>query len=1196
MSRGLRLCLYCTLCCLVAAARVRAQVSNTCCYYTVSPGGYAFIANQFVDGDTLGSIFPSVPGSNTAANSGTQFIEWNCQTQSSSTYYYKTSGIGGVGWRSTTSGAINEGTNAFVPGQGAILYNNTSTNYTYTVCGTANSPVLSLTNFCGCGAYNLVSSQTNAPATYEEITGLSPQEGTQLFRYNSGSPFPVQAPNYTVYTYLGGAWTPGVPMANPCESVWIYTPCSNNSPCMVLDCPTNFEVECGTSWSFGTPAVLSNCCTNVTSVSTIVTNGVCPQFITKSWLYTDACGDSSICSQTVTVVSTNPPVITCPSNIVVSSCTNVGVSYSATATDSCCSNTTLVYTPPSGTVFAPGTTNTVQVTATDCCSNSASCSFTVTVVSTNCCVAPPANMSAWWTFDEPSGVGTAQDIAGSVDNFAVYYGNPTAVSGEVNNALCFDGANDYLVVTNQAEVNFVGSCTNGGAESFTIDAWIKPSLTGPPGVQVLLDKRMSSPSTQGYELYLYEGVLGFQIADGVGGSYCGPGAACQNYGSSSPDLRDGQWHFIAVTVARCGTNGNMGTFYIDDQVTSTFLDPRLGDLNSTMDLQIGRLQPVFPPTDGANYAGCLDELEFFKRALAVSELATIYNAGSLGKCRPPCPPSPPAPVINASPTNGVSPLNVNFTLLRAPCGLNIANATVNFGDGNITNIFNPGDPILHIYGPGTWTVTSMTTDSGGNIFTNILPNFITASCSNCCVAPPANMSAWWTFDEPSGVRTAQDIVGSVDNFAVYHGNPTAASGVVSNALCFDGTNDYLVVTNQDEVDFAGSCTNGAESMTIDAWIRPSPNVLGPGYSEILLDKRDANVFDQRGYELYLYQGEFGIQYNAEFDANNFLSGSGNLLDGQWHFIAVTVARCGTNGNMGTFYVDGQVTSTFFDSQSGEMSSAVDLLIGTEQPAYAASDHNPNYMGCLDELEIFKRALSVSELTTIYNAGSFGKCRPPCPPSPPAPVVHATPTNGVSPLNVNFTLLRAPCGLNIANATVNFGDGNITNIFNTGDPILHTYGPGTWTVTAVTTDSGGNTFTNILPNLITVQTPFQAWQLQYFGCINNGSLCTQAAPGADPYGKGISNFNQFLLGLNPTNPASVFRILSLVSQSNNVVITWATGGGPTNVVQATGGYLTNFADISGPIPISGSGDTTNNYLDAGAATNRPSRYYRIRLGP
>lgn len=42
--------------------------------------------------------------------------------------------------------------------------------------------------------------------------------------------------------------------------------------------------------------------------------------------------------------------------------------------------------------------------------------------------------------------------------------------------------------------------------------------------------------------------------------------------------------------------------------------------------------------------------------------------------------------------------------------------------------------------------------------------------------------------------------------------------------------------------------------------------------------------------------------------------------------------------------------------------------------------------------------------------------------------------------------------------------------------------------------------------------------------------------------------------------------------------------------------TNFFDISGPIIIHVSGDTATNYLDVGAATNVPSRFYRVRLVP
>jgi hypothetical protein len=115
------------------------------------------------------------------------------------------------------------------------------------------------------------------------------------------------------------------------------------------------------------------------------------------------------------------------------------------------------------------------------------------------------------------------------------------------------------------------------------------------------------------------------------------------------------------------------------------------------------------------------------------------------------------------------------------------------------------------------------------------------------------------------------------------------------------------------------------------------------------------------------------------------------------------------------------------------------------------------------------------------------------------------------------------------------------------------------------------------------------------------MCPQAAPDADPFGKGMSNTNQFLAGLNPTNPASAFRIISAVQQGSDVLITWTTAGAHTNAVQASagdgsGGYVTNFTDISGTVIITGSGDATTNYTDAGGATNSPSRYYRVRLVP
>lgn len=102
---------------------------------------------------------------------------------------------------------------------------------------------------------------------------------------------------------------------------------------------------------------------------------------------------------------------------------------------------------------------------------------------------------------------------------------------------------------------------------------------------------------------------------------------------------------------------------------------------------------------------------------------------------------------------------------------------------------------------------------------------------------------------------------------------------------------------------------------------------------------------------------------------------------------------------------------------------------------------------------------------------------------------------------------------------------------------------------------------------------------------------------DSDGDGMSNLQEFLAATDPTNSASAFRITSVVSTGDDILVNWMTGIGRTNALQSAagdGGYYTNgFADI---FTVTNAVGTTTNYLDIGAATNVPSRYYRIRLVP
>jgi len=231
-----------------------------------------------------------------------------------------------------------------------------------------------------------------------------------------------------------------------------------------------------------------------------------------------------------------------------------------------------------------------------------------TVLKVGPCIPPPSGMVAWWPLDETSGT-TAHDIAGYPNN-GTWINNPTPVPGMVSGALSFNGNNSVEVV-DHSELNF-------GKDDFSIDVWVKVKETGSSSVQTILDKRIASqPNQIGYELYLYGGKPGIQLADGTFTNY-----------NSTTSIADGNWHFIAVTVERNNSSGLL--FYVDGGLVSTFNPTaHAGNLTNAAPFVIARNLI----TSSQVFTGTLDEIELFKRVLSAVEIKSIYSAGSAGKCK-----------------------------------------------------------------------------------------------------------------------------------------------------------------------------------------------------------------------------------------------------------------------------------------------------------------------------------------------------------------------------------------------------------------------------------------------------------------------------------------------------------------------------------------------------------------------------------
>jgi hypothetical protein len=125
-----------------------------------------------------------------------------------------------------------------------------------------------------------------------------------------------------------------------------------------------------------------------------------------------------------------------------------------------------------------------------------------------------------------------------------------------------------------------------------------------------------------------------------------------------------------------------------------------------------------------------------------------------------------------------------------------------------------------------------------------------------------------------------------------------------------------------------------------------------------------------------------------------------------------------------------------------------------------------------------------------------------------------------------------------------------------------------------------------------------WTQEYFG-HPTGQAADNSLATDDPDGTGFTVLQDYLAGLDPTNSASSFRIISIAPSGIDLLVTWTMGPNRTNALQATAGDATgnyntnNFLDI---FTVTNTVGTTTNYLDTGAATNFPARYYRVRLIP
>lgn len=309
---------------------------------------------------------------------------------------------------------------------------------------------------------------------------------------------------------------------------------------------------------------------------------------------------------------------------------------------------------------------------------------------------------------------------------------------------------------------------------------------------------------------------------------------------------------------------------------------------------------------------------------------------------------------------------------------------------------------------------------------------------NGCTAPPPGMVGWWPLDSAS---SAPSIVGTYTSAP--EGSPTPITGQVANALEFNGSSQVRA-TN------ASLLNIGVTSFSVDAWVKPT-DVSGV---RTIVDKRGAQAAGgsgEYGYHVYLYDGRLGIRL-ADGSAGNNFGGTNYYVPvnmaigaGSWHFVGVSVDRI---SHTITFRVDGTPFTQPFSYWStsgnhpGSLANTADLLIGGHHNAYPGGSA---FVGGIDEVEIFNRALGDAEMANIFASGAEGKCKnfgsyqvnnPPvvtgAPPTSCTAGISYTFTPSVSDLdssNLTYSVVNKP-----AWATFDTATGTLS-----GTPVAGTYG-------------------------------------------------------------------------------------------------------------------------------------------------------------
>lgn len=178
-------------------------------------------------------------------------------------------------------------------------------------------------------------------------------------------------------------------------------------------------------------------------------------------------------------------------------------------------------------------------------------------------------------------------------------------------------------------------------------------------------------------------------------------------------------------------------------------------------------------------------------------------------------------------------------------------------------------------------------------------------------------------------------------------------GDENSAYDFDGNNDYIIVNEDNSLDFIEN-----ENFTICCWI----NTISNQSTRIIMKRNGTSGHNWYSVGIRNNGLNIGIELSNNYPINYFTE-NGNVIvnNGVWHF--VTIQRVSSTSIK--IFADGTLDTVCSDF-GFNLSNSSDLYIAT----YFNTPAEPKFNGKIDDIRIYNRALSESEIQELYHFGNW----------------------------------------------------------------------------------------------------------------------------------------------------------------------------------------------------------------------------------